>query len=158
MFLGEQALTLDTKNRLVVPSKFRTFVTDPEDRKGFNIMVNPTRAERCLRLYPHSTWVRVQRAFMKKADEAADPAEFLRLIGSHGEFAAIDAQWRFVVPQKLVDFAHLGRDVVMTGNHDWLEIWDPGEWETIAEQTREKYRQLLGRALWAPPGSEKETS
>lgn len=151
MFLGEQALTLDAKNRLVVPAKFRTFLGE-EDRKGFFMVVNPTRAERCLRLYPRSSWILVEKSVRRKADaDAADPAEFLRLIASHGDFAPIDAQFRFVVPQKLVDFAHLGRDVVMAGNHDWLEIWDPGEWETIAEQTREKYRQLLGRALWPTP-------
>jgi MraZ protein len=151
MFLGEQALTLDAKNRLVVPAKFRTFLTDPDDRKGFFMVVNPTRGERCLRLYPRSSWAEVQKGLMKKADEAPDPAEFLRLIASHAEFAPIDAQFRFVVPPKLVEFAHLGRDVIIAGNHKWLEIWDPGEWETIAEQTREKYRSLLQRALWPGP-------
>ncbi|MBI2931047.1 MAG: hypothetical protein HYY16_05300 [Planctomycetes bacterium] len=151
MFLGEQALTLDAKNRLVLPSKFRVFLTD-DDLKGFFMVVNPTRTERCLRLYPRSTWQRVQKGLMKKADDASDPSEFLRLIASHAEFAPIDAQFRFVVPPKLVEFAHLGRDVIMAGNHDWLEIWDPGEWETIAEQTREKYRPMLQRALW--PGTE----
>jgi MraZ protein len=155
MFLGEQALTLDAKNRLVLPSKFRTFLTE-EDRQGFYMVVSPTRAERCLRLYPKSEWMRVEHALMAKADEVADPVEFLRLIHAHGEYTLIDAQFRFVVPQKLVDFAHLGRDVVMAGNNAWLEIWDPGEWETIAEQTREKYRTLLGRALWAPPEKPKQ--
>jgi len=150
MFLGEQALKLDTKNRLVVPGKFRTFLTQ-DDRKGFFMVVNPTRGERCLRLYPHSTWSRVQRSLMRQADGVADPAEFLRLVASHADFAPIDAQFRFVVPQKLVDWAHLGRDVVMAGTLDWMEIWDPGELESIAEQTREKHRPMLARALWAPP-------
>ncbi len=85
---------------------------------------------------------------MKKANGAVDPAEFLRLVASHADFAPIDAQFRFVVPPKLVAYARLGRDVLMAGNHEWLEIWDPGEWETIAEQTREKYRPMLARALW----------
>ena len=151
MFSGEQGLTLDAKNRIVVPSKFRVFLTDPDDRKGFFVVVNPTRGERCLRLYPRSGWQRVQENLMKTADQAADPAEFLRLFASHAEFAPIDAQFRMVVPPKLVAFAHLGRDVVMVGNHTWLEIWDPGEWETVTEQTREKYRALLPRALWARP-------
>lgn len=149
MFSGEQALTLDAKNRLVVPAKFRVFLTDPDDSKGFFVVVNPTRGERCLRLYPRSEWLRVQANLMKTANKAADPAEFLRLFASHAEFSPIDAQYRMVVPPKLVAFAHLGRDVVMVGNHTWLEIWDPGEWETVTEQTREKYRALLPRALWA---------
>ncbi len=157
MFLGEQALTLDAKNRLVVPSKFRTFLTD-EDKKGFFIMVNPTRGERCLRLYPRSFWARLERSLLKKADAVADPSEYLRLVAAHGDFAPIDAQYRFVVPQKLVDFARLGRDVIMVGNHGWLEIWDPGEWETIAEQSREKYRTQLARALWPEPEVEERKS
>ena len=51
MFAGEFKHTIDEKNRLVIPAKFRTFITDEGDRKGFFILASPIQTEHCLRLY-----------------------------------------------------------------------------------------------------------
>jgi DNA-binding transcriptional regulator/RsmH inhibitor MraZ len=59
----------------------------------------------------------------------------------------MDSQSRFVVPQKLVDYAGLGREVVMVGMNDWLEIWDRGALKAQSEGSREKFGPLLTEAL-----------
>jgi DNA-binding transcriptional regulator/RsmH inhibitor MraZ len=33
-----------------------------------------------------------------------------------------------VVPQRLIDYAGLERDVVIAGVTDWIEVWNPAEW------------------------------
>ncbi|MBI4565100.1 MAG: hypothetical protein HY716_10455 [Planctomycetes bacterium] len=148
MFLGEQDLTLDDKGRLVLPSKFRSFITDPEDLKGFFIVADPLREERCLRLYTRSAYRSISENIMSIADQSEHPASFLRYMAAHSEFAPMDTQSRFLVPPKLVEYAALERDVVMVGMQDWLEIWDRKEWKIQAEGVREKLRPLLERALW----------
>ena len=56
MFVGEFTHAIDEKNRLVLPSKFRAFINDPEDKKGFFIVASPVSGEHCLRLYTMSGW------------------------------------------------------------------------------------------------------
>lgn len=128
MFLGEYDYTLDSKNRLVVPAPFRTFLTDSEDRKGFFIIVSPSRDERCLRLYTMSGWKKVAQRLRDVAAEAAAPDELMRQFSRHAHFAMVDGQFRMVVPQRLIDYAGLEREVVIVGVTDWIEVWNPEEW------------------------------
>lgn len=150
MFAGQFDLTLDSKNRLVLPTKFRIFITQ-QDRSGLFILARPVGQERCLRLCPPAYMERVKANMIKLAGQADAPEEFLRAVTSRMEFAPVDAQSRFVVPQKLVEFAGLSRDVVMVGLADWIEVWNLKEWETVAERAREKHPELLKRALWPEP-------
>ena len=76
MFAGEFALTLDEKNRLVLPAKFREFITN-SDKPGLFIMVKPTRTEKCLRLAPPSYMEKIKAQISKVASQAPDPEDFL---------------------------------------------------------------------------------
>jgi MraZ protein len=42
--------------------------------------------------------------------------------------AELDKQGRVLVPPALANHAHLGREVVVAGVHDHLEIWDRTTW------------------------------
>ncbi len=146
-FLGEQDLTLDEKGRLVLPAKFKVFITDPEDRKGFFILADPLKGERCLRLYTRPGYARQQEQIKSAAHGASDPLQVLRIYAAHSEFALLDSQSRFVIPPKLVDFAGLGREVVMVGVDEWLEIWDRKEWAERARRDLEKVRGAIAEGL-----------
>ena len=152
MFAGEFAIKLDEKNRLVLPAKFRIFLTRPEDREGIFVVVNPSGQERCLRLYTRREYRKIAEHLMRTADRAAVPAEFLRIFASRSEFAPLDKQFRFVVPQKLAEFAGLSRDVLMIGATEWIEVWNPKEWSAQGERAQAKYADLMPRALWRSRG------
>jgi MraZ protein len=147
MFLGEQALNLDDKGRLVLPAKFRAFITDTEDLKGFFIVADPRRVDRCLRLYTRTGYASQYAQVKAAAGKSEDALRFLRVYAAHSEFAPMDSQSRFVVPQKLVDYAGLGREVVMVGMNEWLEIWDKASLNAQAEGSREKFGALWSEAM-----------
>ena len=150
MFVGEFQHAIDAKNRLVIPAKFRAFITEPEDRKGFFMVASTVPGEHCLRLYTMGGWKRLARTLRLKADQAKDPARYLRFFTSRGEFAAIDAQSRVVVPQKLMDYAGLRREVLMVGNVDWIEVWNVEEYRAATESLDEEIGDR-GRAMWPAP-------
>ncbi len=150
MFVGEFRHTIDPKNRLVIPAKFRTFITDPEDRKGFFIVASPVPGEHCLRLYTMAGWTKVARQLREQADRAKDPARYMRFFASRGEFSGLDAQSRLVIPQKLLDYAGLRRDVLLVGNVDWIEVWNVEEYGAATESLDEEIGDR-GRAMWPKP-------
>ena len=64
-----------------------------------------------------------------------------RAIFSKAEFAACDKQGRLLLPARLVDALHIGRQVVIIGVNDRIEVWDNARWNEVlkeAEQQLEK--------------------
>ncbi|MBV8882339.1 MAG: division/cell wall cluster transcriptional repressor MraZ [Planctomycetaceae bacterium] len=152
MFVGEFTHAIDEKNRLVLPAKFRAFITDPEDKKGFFIVASPIPGEHCLRLYTMSGWKQVAAKLREEANKAKDPARYLRFFASRGEFGALDSQNRLVVPQKLMDYAGLKKEILMVGNVDWIEVWNVGEYRAATESLDEEIGDR-NRAMWPNPES-----
>ena len=152
MFVGEFTHAIDEKNRLVLPAKFRAFINDPEDKKGFFIVASPVSGEHCLRLYTKSGWKPVENKLRQEATKSKDPARYMRYFASRGEFVPVDAQSRLVVPQKLMDYAGLKKDVLMVGNVDWIEVWNVGEYRAATESLDEEIGDR-NRAMWPDPES-----
>lgn len=146
-FCGEYEHALDEKNRLVVPSKFRTFIKTEEDREGFFLLQSPARDERCLRMYTPNGWRRQHEVIRREAEKAENPSEFYRMYASHAEFVPADTQGRVVLPQKWLDTAGLSREVLLVGSFDWIEVWDPKEYRTNQDRLREKYSGQLTKSL-----------
>jgi MraZ protein len=153
VFVGEFAHAIDEKNRLVIPAKFRAFVNDPEDKKGFFIVASPVSGEHCLRLYTMSGWRGVASKLREEANKAKDPAKYMRFFASRGEFGALDAQSRLVLPQKLMEYAGLKKDVLMVGNVDWIEVWNVDEYRAATESLDEEIVDR-NRAMWPTPKPE----
>ena len=76
----------------------------------------------------------------------------MRYFASRGEFVPVDAQSRLVVPQKLMDYAGLKKDVLMVGNVDWIEVWNVGEYRAATESLDEEIGDR-SRAMWPSPES-----
>jgi len=152
VFVGEFTHTIDEKNRLVLPAKFRAFINDVEDKKGFFIVASPVMGEHCLRLYTMTGWQPVAANLRQEADKSKDPARYMRYFASRGEFVPLDAQNRLVVPQKLMDYAGLKKDVLMVGNVDWIEVWNVGEYRAATESLDEEIGDR-NRAMWPRPES-----
>lgn len=151
MFAGEFRHTIDAKNRIVIPAKFRTFIAEEEDRKGFFILASPVRGEEhCLRLYTMGGWRKVVDTLRHKADGAKDPSRYLRFFASRAEFNALDAQSRITIPQKLMEYAGLKGDVLMVGNMDWIEVWNVNEYRAATESLDEEIGDRV-RSLWSKP-------
>lgn len=146
-FCGEYGHTLDEKNRVVVPAKFRTFIRNEEDREGFFLLATPARDEKCLRLYTPSAWRRQVEVIRKEADRAENPVELYRLYAGRAEFLPVDTQSRLVIPQKRLDEIGLSRELLLVGNFEWIEIWDPKEYAENQHRLREKYSSNLTRSL-----------
>jgi len=120
MFLGEHSHSLDAKGRLILPSRFRdqlpsAFVTSEVDG--------------CLALWPPERFE--ERSQEMKARWRGSPAERnqARAFFAGAVDASPDKQGRVVIPASLRDFAHLDRDVSVTGAFDHVEIWDTATWQ-----------------------------
>jgi MraZ protein len=121
MFLGQYEHTIDDKNRLTLPARFR-------EELGPDVVL--TRGlDGCLDVYPGDAWRRLVEERLVPLDPfSREGRELKRYFFALGADAEVDRQGRVHVPAGLVQHAGLGRDVVVAGVHDHVEIWDRGSW------------------------------
>ena len=121
MLLGSFDHTIDDKNRLTLPAKFR---------EAFQDGVVVTRGlDGCLYAYRRPDWDRLVESRLAAMDPlSAEGRRIQRFFFSGAAEADLDKQGRVMVPRELIEHARLGRDVVVAGVHDRLEIWDRTAW------------------------------
>jgi MraZ protein len=132
MLLGEYEHTIDDKNRLTLPAKFR---------RAFADGVVVTRGmDGCLYAYTRADWERLVETRLAELDPLSKEARtMMRFFFSGASEAEPDKQGRVLVPPALAQHAGLGREVVVAGVHDHLEIWDRAAW-------REHLKEVEGSA------------
>jgi MraZ protein len=121
MLLGEHAHTIDDKNRLTLPARFRHVF-------GAGIVV--TRGmDGCLFAYTREDWERLVADRLGSLDPLSKEGRRMqRFFFSAAAESELDKQGRVSLPAALIEHANLGRDVVVAGVHDHLEIWDRDGW------------------------------
>ncbi len=120
IFTGSFRRSLDSKNRVLVPSEIRDSL-DAADRKGLYLIPG----KKCLFLWPRS----YLDAYAQ--EQGADPfgkVGFNRAFYSQMIFKAFDGTGRIVIPGELVG-RFPSREVLIAGAGRYLEAWDPVAWE-----------------------------
>ncbi|HET8605739.1 MAG TPA: division/cell wall cluster transcriptional repressor MraZ [Gaiellaceae bacterium] len=126
MLLGEYEHTLDEKNRLTLPAKFR-------DELAEGVVV--TRGmDGCLYVYARDEFGRLADR-MRALDTLGREARLMhRHFFSGATDAEPDKQGRIMIPAALLESGGLRREVVVAGVYDHLEIWDRAAWRTHLEE------------------------
>ena len=121
MLLGAHDHTLDDKNRLTLPAKFR---------EAFSDGVVVTRGlDGCLFAYRRPDWDRLVESRLAPLDPLSPQTRRLeRFFYAGAAEAELDKQGRVMIPAQLIEHAKLGREVVVAGVNDRLEIWDRAAW------------------------------
>ena len=121
MFLGEYEHTIDDKNRLTLPARFR-------DALAGGVVL--TRGlDDCLNVYARKDWDALVEERLGPLDHFSKEARDLkRFFFSAASDSELDKQGRVLVPPALLRHGRLEREVVVAGVHDHLEIWDRSAW------------------------------
>lgn len=120
MFMGEYSHTIDTKGRLIVPSKFRELLGDE--------FVLTKGLDGCLSIYPMDEWKAFEEKLKALPLTNKNARTFSRFFVAGATACELDKQGRILVPATLREFAGLEKDVILTGNITRIEIWSKAKW------------------------------
>lgn len=125
MFIGEYNHTIDSKGRLIVPSKFREALGDE--------FVVTKGLDGCLFVFPMEEW----NIFTEKLRELPltkkEARQFSRFFLAGAASCEVDKQGRILLPAVLREFANLDKDAVLVGVSSRIEIWSKSNWENISD-------------------------
>lgn len=123
MFMSEYNHTIDTKGRLIVPSKFR-------DQLGDEFVVTKGM-DGCLFVYANEDWNAFEQKLTSLPLINKEARKFARFFLAGAAQVEVDKQGRILLPSNLRDFAGLEKDVVLVGVGSRIEIWSRENWENM---------------------------
>ncbi|QQG42364.1 MAG: division/cell wall cluster transcriptional repressor MraZ [Candidatus Giovannonibacteria bacterium] len=134
MLIGEYLHTIDQKNRISVPSKFR---------KDLGTRLVLTRGlDRCLFLYPLGEWKELAEKLAKLPWGKAENRSFVRTMIAGAADAEIDSLGRILIPDYLKVYAKLAEAAVVVGLYSRVEIWNPDLWANYSELSRDSVEAI----------------
>ncbi len=134
MFMGEYRHSIDGKNRMIIPAKFRDDLGDH--------FVMTKGLDGCLFLYPLSEWSILEDKLKSLPFTKSDARSFVRFFFSGATECEVDKQGRILLPQNLKDFCKISKDVVIIGVSTRVEIWAEEVWTTYSQEAEETYEEI----------------
>ncbi len=120
MFMGEYNHAIDTKGRLIIPSKFR-------EELGEEFVVTKG-LDGCLFVFPNDAWQEFENKLRELPLANRSARQFSRFFVAGAASCELDKQGRILLPSSLREFAGLEKEVVLTGMLNRVEIWSREKW------------------------------
>lgn len=140
-FIGEHDLTLDEKNRLLVPSDVRKAMKPEDHGEGFYVLIGVNRKPW---LFPERYYEKLlERESENLPPEAEIRPGIRRLDDWQQRFGmarrvAWDKQGRILLPEATLRRTQTTREVTLVGVRTHLELWNRTDWEA-------RFNELLSR-------------
>ncbi|MGA2777941.1 MAG: division/cell wall cluster transcriptional repressor MraZ [Steroidobacteraceae bacterium] len=124
MFRGANKLTLDSKGRMVIPTRYRDRL---QERCGGRLVITVDK-DQCLLIYPLPDWEEIERKLMGLPSFDPQARRLQRLMVGHATDLELDAHGRLLLPPNLREFGLLTRDAMLIGQGHRFELWDEARW------------------------------
>ncbi len=125
--IGKYAAKLDDKNRLIVPAKLREDLGE-----DFFVTLGVNCGHRCLTIYTSSDWQTLSDNYNTLPISQKGAAT--SLIFMNAVECEPDKQFRFSLSQFLLNYAGIGKEVMIVGRAGQAEIWDTKEFEAFENE------------------------
>ena len=141
-FIGQFPLTLDDKGRLLIPSDVRKELDEERDGKTFILI---TGANGRLWLYPERFYK--THVAPSSIDPVPDPdaLDFSLMLFSSAARLVPDKAGRVLLPDNAVDREALGKDVMLIGAREHLQLWRRDEWDAYRAEQMKRMPELARR-------------
>jgi MraZ protein len=147
LLTGTYERSLDDKQRLALPKRLRDLLAD----QGQLVLTPGTDGS--LALFPAPAFAALTEKLAARSPTGQEVRAFSRLLYAQSQSVEIDSQGRIRLPAELARLAGLGRDIVLLGVGDRVELWNKSRWEAYLADLQPRYDELAESALSDSPAS-----
>lgn len=138
MLIGEYIHTIDEKNRVSMPAKFRKEL-------GKKIIITPGLGN-CLFIFTAKEWEKVSGKLSNSESELsflkADQRNFNRYMFGRAAEVEIDSIGRILIPDFLKNRVGLAGSAAIIGVKDRVEVWNEKAWSENKAEVEKQAEQL----------------
>lgn len=126
-FVGQYEHQMDIKGRVSLPSAFR------READGDRFVLLQWEPQ-YLTLFPEKKWTEVQENLLDYRRRDPQAWNHVRMIIANAVEVVPDKQGRILVPAALQAGANLSGTVLLSGNIDRVELWDPESYRAAVRE------------------------
>jgi MraZ protein len=138
MLIGEYIHTIDEKNRMSLPSKFRKEL-------GKKVIITPG-LESCLFIFTAKEWAKVSKRLSDSDQDLSflnkDKRSFNRYMFGRAAEAELDSIGRILIPDFLKDKIGLKNSAAIIGVEDRVEVWNEKSWKEYKDAVEKEAEGL----------------
>lgn len=131
MFFGTYEHTLDDKNRLVIPRKMR-------ENLGPSIVILKG-FDGALSIYRSEDFARYTEEINSLPYNKKSSRDYIRVQLSSATECDVDKQGRTIIPPYLMKKYQIGKQIVIIGVGNHIEIWDKTAYDAYEEKTAKEF-------------------
>ena len=144
--VGQYECKADAKGRINLPTSLKNklfpFIKD-------EFVIKRAVFKPCLELHPKVKFDEVMQKVMKKGGRGKQFELFLmRFTAGLKEVPVDEDTGRVQIPKNLVEFAGIGKEVVLNASHDKIEIWDKAKYEAALESMSDEDYEAMAENLF----------
>jgi len=143
MFQGHVNTNLDEKGRIIIPSKFRKHILTEANNK-MNVTLG---RDNCIWLFPSYHWSKVLETLSEVSPYTKDEVDMKRQMLFFADELLIDSQHRILIPQGLLQKTNIKKDILLLGQLERIEIWDPETYESYIKENTDSYENIMQRVM-----------
>jgi len=143
MFRGQYKYSIDAKGRISIPAKLRRHVS-PEAQDTF-MMTRGTQT--CIDIYPLDQWLVFEEKLSNLNQFNPDDIRFIRTILQYASEDKLDSQSRILIPQPLIEYAKIEKEVLILGALKKIEVWNPKIFEDYLSQSDKTYEEIAAKVM-----------
>lgn len=134
MLVGTYEHKMDTKGRIVLPSRFREELGDGA--------IATIGIDRCVAVYSAEDWENILERLQRLPFSKGKTRDFTRLLLAMAHEVQIDSSGRALIPPHLRNHGDLSQEVSIVGVGDHIELWNKNTWSSYVEEVRNELPEI----------------
>ena len=130
LFSGNYKYSIDEKNRLIVPVKFRDILNAEGVDKLYIV-----KGDSYLYAFPFPVFLELSEKLRSWDFTKESNQNYVRLFFSEAFDAVLDKQGRILLQREMCEQVGIDHEVIIIGVLNRMEIWSPQKWADFREQS-----------------------
>ncbi len=141
--LGEYECKMDAKGRMRLPSGL---IGQLGEEEMHSFVIN-RGFEQCLMLYPKDAWERISEEVNNLNLYNKKNRNFVRYFYRGAHEVAMDSADRILIAKRLLEYAEIEKDVILSAYNDRIEIWAKDKYDEFLEEEPDDFSDLAEEVL-----------
>ncbi len=143
LLTGTFQRSVDEKHRIAIPKRLRDSMGHPE----VSVVYVAPGTDGSLSLYTEEAFSEVAEKLSSSSPTGEDVRAFSRLFYAQAQQVELDGQGRIRIPSELVELVGLGKEAMLLGVRDHIEVWDSERWVAYKEEKQSHYDEIAEKAF-----------
>ena len=143
LLTGTFTRSIDDKLRVAIPKRLREALGCP---RGGGLFVAPG-TDRSLAIYTGEAFGQLADRLAQGSPTGPEIRAFTRLFYARAQRVELDGQGRIRIPAELAELSELGKEAVLLGVQDHLELWSADRWMSYLTEMQGNYDKIAEAAF-----------